>query len=170
MSIASVTTIGGTPLPSATGRWEVTSPVGVLPLRFFQRALILRFVTEGVADGIQIDSNATTLKGTFSSYDYDALSPSEPALKALVTGSGGAVIVALDAPRQVRQVRLSPGKVSGLGHAVELYRLDGNTLTEKPTSSISVQSNAAVFPEGEGFTDARFAVRLQGPAGTSLSP
>lgn len=170
MSIASVTTIGGTLLPSATGRWEVTSPVGALPLRFFRRALVLRFVTGGIADGIHIDSNATTLKGTFSSYDYDALNPGEPALEALLTESGGAVIVALDAPRQVCQIRLSPGKASGLGHSVELYRLDGNTLTEKPTSSISVQNNATVVPESAGFTDARFAIRLKGPTGASLSP
>lgn len=169
MSIASVTTIGGPPLPSATGRWEVTSPVGALPLRFFRRTLRLRFVTGGIADGIRINSNATTFKGTFSSYDYDAQNPSEPTLEALLTGSGGAVIVALDAPRQVSQVRLSPGKASGLGHSVELYRLDGNTLTEKPTSSISVQNNAAVFPESTGFIDARFAIRLKGPAGSSLS-
>src|SRR5829696_4363804 len=170
MSIASVTTIGGPPLLSTTGRWEVTSPVGTPPLRFFRQILVLRFVTGGVADGIRIDSNATSLTGTFASYDYDATNPDEPALKALMSGSGRAVVVALDAPRRVSKVGLSSGKVTGEGHSVELYRLDGNTLTEKPTSSASVQNNAAVFPESAGFTDARFAVRLKGPSGSSLSP
>jgi hypothetical protein len=170
MSLASVTTIGGTVPPATAGRWEVTSPVRFPPLRFFRRTLILRFATGGITDGIRIESDATTLKGTFSSFDYDALNPGESALKALLSSSGGAVIVVLDAPRQVRQVRLSAGKASGSGYSVELYRLDGNTLAEKPTSSTGVQNNTAVFPESAGFTDARFAVRLKGPDAPSLSP
>ena len=169
MSIASVTTVGGTQLPSAAGRWEITSPVGTPPLRVFRQTLLLRFVTGGLADGIRIDPEATSLKGKFSSYDYDALNPDEPALKAVLSNSGGAVVVALDAPRQVSEIRLSSGKASGAGYSVELYRLDGNTLTEKPTGSASVQNNAAVFPESVGFTDARFAARLEGPASPSLS-
>jgi len=169
MSIASVTTIEGNLLPSTTGRWEVTSPVGALPLRVFRQALVLRFETRGLADGIRIDYDATSLKGTFSSFDYDVLNPGEPTLKALLSDSGEAVIVALDAPRQVVQIRLSSGKVSGSADSVELYRLDGNTVPEKPTSSASVQGNAAVFLESVGFIDARFAVRLKGSAGSSLS-
>ncbi len=169
MSIASVTTIGGTPPSSTTGRWEVTSPVGASPLRVFRQVLVLRFVTGGIADDIRIDPNATSLKGTFSSFGYDALNPGEPGLEAVLSGSGGAVVVALDAPRQVSQIQLISGRASGTGNSVELYRLDGNTLAEKPTSSASVQGNAAVFPQSVGFTDARFAVRLEGPAGSSLS-
>jgi hypothetical protein len=143
--------------------------VGTPPLRIFRRILLLRFVTGGLADGIRIDPEATSLKGEFSSYNYDALNPDEPALKAVLSNSGDAVVVALDAPREVSEIRLSPGKASGAGYSVELYRLDGNTLTEKPTGSASVQNNAAVFPESVGFTDARFAVRLEGPASPSLS-
>ena len=169
MSIAAVTTVGGTLLSSAAGRWEVTSPVGTLPLRVFRQILVLRFATWGLADGIRIDQKATSLKGTFSSFDYDALNPDEPALEALLSSSGGTVVVALDAPRQVSEIRLSSAKVSGAGTSLELYRLDGNTLTEKPTTSAGVQGNAAVFPEIVGFTDARFAVRLAGPTSSSLS-
>ena len=169
MSIASVTTVGGTQLPSAAGRWEITSPVGTPPLRIFRRILLLRFVTGELADGIRIDHEATSLKGKFSSYDYDALNPDEAALRAVLSNSGGAVVVTLDAPRQVSEILLSPGKASGAGYSVELYRLDGNTLTEKPTVSASVQNDAAIFPESVGFTDARFAVRLEGPASSSLS-
>jgi len=169
MSIASVTTVGGTQLPSAAGRWEITSPVGTPPLRVFRQILLLRFVTGGLADGIRIDPEATSLKGKLFSYDYDALNPDEPALQAVLGSSGGAVVVELDAPRQVSEIHLSPGKASGAGYSVELYRLDGNTLTEEPTVSASVQNNAAVFPERVGFTDARFAVRLEGPDSPSLS-
>jgi hypothetical protein len=143
--------------------------VGTPPLRTFRQILHLRFVTGGVADGIRIDPEATSLKGKFFPYDYDALHPDEPALKALLSNSGGAVVVELDAPRQVSEIRLSSGKASGAGYSVELYRLDGNTLTEKPTASAGVQNNAAVFPESVGFTDARFAARLEGPASPSLS-
>ena len=49
--------------------------MGTLPLRVFRQILVLRFVTGGLADGIRIDSEATSLKGTFSAYDYDALNP-----------------------------------------------------------------------------------------------
>ena len=159
----------GERLPSAAGRWEITSPVGTPPLRIFRRVLLLRFVTGGLADGIRIDPEATSLKGKFSSYDYDALNPDEPALEAVLSNSGGAVVVALDAPRQVSGIRLSPGNTSGAGYFVELYRLDGNTPTEKPTASASLQNNAAVFPESVGFTDARFAAGLEGPDSPSLS-
>src|SRR5918995_55325 len=115
MSIASLTIVGDPQLPSAAGRWEITSPVGTPPLRIFRRTLLLRFVTGGLADGIRIDPEATSLKGEFSSYDYDALNPDEPALQAVPGDSGGAVVVALDAPRQVFEIRLSPGKASGAG-------------------------------------------------------
>ena len=88
MSIASVTTVGGTQLPSAARTWEITSPAGTPPLRIFRQILLLRFVTGGLADGIRIDREATSLKGKFSSHDYDALNPEEPALKAVLSNSG----------------------------------------------------------------------------------
>ena len=170
MSTASVTTVGETIAPSFAGKWAITSPVGTAPLRFFRRTLVLRFATGGLADGIRIDPDATSLKGTFSSYDYDALNPDEPSLKAQSSGSGGSVIVALDAPRQVSRIRLTSGKISGTGYSVALYRLDGNTLSEKPTTSAVVQGNAAVFSESAGFTDARFAVGLEGPNAPPMGP
>jgi len=115
----------------------------------------LRFVTGGLADGIRTDSEATSLKGTFSAYDYDALNPDVPVLKAPLSSFGGAVVVAVDAPRQVSEIRLSSGKASGAGNSVELCRLDGNTLTEKPTRSAGVHGNTAIFPESVDFTDGR---------------
>jgi hypothetical protein len=63
--------------------------VGTLPLRVFRQILVLRFVTGGLADGIRIDSEATSLKGTFSAYDYDALNPDVPVLKAPLSSFGG---------------------------------------------------------------------------------
>jgi hypothetical protein len=121
-----------------------------------------------MADRIAIDLESPTLEAVFEPYDYDALSQSKTSLEASLTDSGGAVIVALEAPRQVRQVRLSPGTAPGSGYSLEFYRLDGSTLADKPTTSIGVQNNVATFPSGDDFTDARFAIRLKGPGGPSL--
>jgi hypothetical protein len=74
MSIASVTTVGGLrPHRSPEGGrlrrlWDV-APAGLST----DSGLALR--NRGLADGIRIGSEATSLKGTFSAYDYDALNP-----------------------------------------------------------------------------------------------
>lgn len=138
MNITAVTTGDGSSRP-ATGRWTVDSPVDAPPLRFFRRVVYLRFETGGVADGIRVDPDATNLKATFHPYDYDALSPAEPALEASLTNSGGAVIATLDAARQVSQVRLAPRAVSGSGYTLEFYRLDGETLADKSTVAAGVE-------------------------------
>ncbi|GAK58625.1 hypothetical protein U27_05599 [Candidatus Vecturithrix granuli] len=147
-------------LQSAVRQWQLISPVTVPPLQVFQKVVYLRFVTDGVADQISIDEEATTLRAVFQPYDYDAITQSEPTLRALRTSSEGAVIVTLDAPRQVRQV-------SYPSYLLELYRLDGNKLADNPTVSVS---NATTL--SEDFTDRRFAIRLKKPDGQHepLSP
>jgi len=120
-----------------------------------------------MADGISIDRGSTTLKAAFRPCDYDALSQSKTSLNASLTASSGAVVVALEAPRQVRRVSLVSGTAPGSGYSIEFYRLDGNTLAERPTISVGVQNNTATLPSDADFTDARFAIRLKGPAGTS---
>ena len=167
MNVAPVTTIEGSSLRSTTGRWQITSPVGAPPLLFFRRAACLRFETGGIADRISIDRGPTSLKAAFRPCDYDALRQRKTSLKASLTASSGAVVVALDAPRQVRRVSLSSGTAPGSGYSIEFYRLDGNTLADKPTINVGVQNNMATLPSDADFTDARFAIRLKGPAGTS---
>jgi hypothetical protein len=100
--------------------------VGTLPLRVFRQILVLRFVTGGLADGIRIDSEATSLKGTFSAYDYDALNPDVPVLKAPLSSSGGG---RRRGGRAETGFRDPPFVRQGVrrGNPVELCRLDGNT-------------------------------------------
>ena len=167
MKVTSVTTTEIGAPRSATGGWQITSLVEVPPLRFFRQVVRLSFETGDIADRIEIEPENTTLEAVFQPYDYDALAPSAPS-KASLTTSGGAVIATLDAPRQIRQVRLSSGTVSEPGYAIEFYRLDGSTLADKPSASASVQSNVATLPSNVDFTDGRFAVRLKGPTGPSL--
>ena len=167
MNVTLVTTAESNPVRSLPGRWQITSPMAAPPLRFFRRAACLCFETGGVADRISIDLGSTTLRAVFGPYDYDALNQNKTSLKASLTASEGAVSVALEAPRQVRRVSLSSGTAPGSGYSVELYRLDGNTLADKPTISVGVQNNVATLPSDADFTDARFAIRLVGPDGTS---
>lgn len=167
MNVTSTTTIEGDPLGSIPGRWQISSPVGAPPLRFFRRAACLRFETGGTADGIRIvGPEATTLKAVFGPMDYDALGQIKTPLKASLTDSGGTVIVELEAPRQVRRVGLRSSAASGSRRSVEFYRLDGDTPADKPTISVGVQNNVATLPSDTDFTDARFAMRLEGASGT----
>jgi hypothetical protein len=190
MNITSATTVESDSPQPATGRWQVASLVEAPPLRFFRRVVRLRFETGGMADRLSIDAKTTTLKAVFQPYDYDALNPGEPSLKALLSASDEAVIVTLDAPRQVKQVRLSPGSVPGPGSPVELYRLDGEALADEPTVTAKVQgvdlaeesfvvgrkkalersfgARMATLPADADFTDTRFAIRLGGSADRSL--
>ena len=48
------------------------------------------------------------MKGKFTSHNYDALNPYGPALQAVLSNSGDAVVVALDAPRQTDQTTTIP--------------------------------------------------------------
>ncbi len=172
MDIASVSTSQGGPLVPAAQTWQVLSPVTTTPpLRFFRRALFLRFPTGGQADRLAIAASATAFQASFLPLDYNALAPGEPSLAASRSSAEGgtAVIVQLDAPRQVRQVRLASSAVPGSGYSVELYRLDGNRLASGPTVSASISGGLATF--SQDFTDARFAIRLKAPGGgnTALS-
>jgi hypothetical protein len=170
MNVTPITTTESNPVRSVPGRWQITSPVGAPPLRFFRRAACLCFETGGIADRIRTDLESPILEAVFEPYDYDALSQSKTSLRASLTDSeGGAVIVALEAPRQVREVHLSPDTAApGSDYSLEFYRLDGSTLADKPTTSVSVQNDVATLPSSNDFTDIRFAVRLKGPTGQPL--
>ena len=185
MNVTYAATVEGNPLQSATGLWQITSPTGEPPLRFFRRVARLRFETGGMADRIEVDHGATTLKAAFGPFDYDALSPSDESLEARLAASGGTVIVTLDAPRRVNEVRLSPGKA---GHFVHVHRLDGDTLADNPTvtakankkpaevspgvGGLAIEKNPSVavatLPADAYFADRRFAIRLGESADQSL--
>ena len=165
---------------------------GAKPLQVFRQILTLRFETGGAADGIALNPEATILRATFGSMDFDALDPDEPALRASLAESGGRVFATLDAPRQVVQVALTSKVVSGSDYSLELYRLDGVKPANTPTVIAGIHSSAAsafagdssrkqagkfskhgservaAVPGDVDFTDARFALRLAGPTNVPL--
>jgi hypothetical protein len=142
------------------------SPVEQPPLRFFRQVRYLR-LTCGDADRIVLDDRTTVLRATFQPHNYNAV-PSGSPLTATRRVVDGAIVVSLDAPRQVQRLRLSPSKAPS-GYQVELYRMDGNTLAEKPTLTASVQSRTVILPANPDFTDLDFAIRLKQPGNTPVS-
>jgi hypothetical protein len=145
----------------ALGSLSVGSPVGTVPLRTFREVLYLRFAAGGLAEGIALAPAATVLRARFGPRDYEALHPGAPLSPAAVRVLDGALVVELDAPRRLLSVRLVEGKVPA-GSTLRVHRLDGQALAEKPTATASA-APGGIF--SFDFTDARFALRLQGPAG-----
>jgi len=138
---------------------EVKTVVDEPPLRFFREVVSLRFTTGRMADRIAIQNNddeIPTFTGVFNYYDYSLASPTES-----LTLSDEAVIVTLDAPRQVREIHLSADTTSDSKYSLEFYRLDGNTLSESPTATVTLEDNVATLPTDPDFTDIRFAIRLK---------
>lgn len=152
--------LGGN-LLAAPQQWPVLSPLTFAPtLVVFRQVLYLRLSTGG-ADRIIVEVDDGLLQGSFQSFDYDACSPGEPTLAATKTAlAAQTVLVALDAPRVVREVRLSPSPAPG--STLETYRVDGNTPADSPTTAAAVQAGVATLPSDPAavFRDARFAVRL----------
>ena len=165
MHLTAVSTIpGGTP-QSATGVRTIADPATGTPRRF-QLPLFLRVATGG-ADGIAVLTGGTLLKGAFQPLDYDALHPPRQSLAAALADLGNAVIVTLDAPRRIRSIRLTPS-APGNSQTLDLCRLDGNAIAEKPTVSAALQSKVATIPANVDFTDARFALRVRDAGGGTV--
>jgi hypothetical protein len=146
---------------------EIKTVIDEPPVRFFREVVSLRFTTGGMADRIAIQNNddeAATFTGVFNCYDYSLASLTES-----LTLSDEAVIVTLDAPRQVREIHLPAVKIPGPNYSLEFYRLDGNTLSEKPTTIVSLEDNVATLPTDPDFTDIRFAIQLKDPDGEPIA-
>ena len=144
-------------LQSAIQQWHVALAVGAAPLQFFRQVMYIRLATGSTADSISIDAANTSLKAKFQSYVYKA----QVQIKALNAGTNEAVVVTLDAPRQIHQIHLSSGTTSGSGYSLEFYRLDGDAIADKPTVTTAVANNIATLSESDDFRDARFAIRLR---------
>lgn len=146
---------------------EIKTVIDEPPLRFFREVVSLRFTTGGMADRIAIQNNddeAATFTGVFNCYDYSLASLTES-----LTFSDEAVIVTLDAPRQVREIHLSADTTSESKYSLEFYRLDGNTLSDSPTATVTLEDNVATLPTDSDFTDIRFAIRLKDSDGEPVA-
>lgn len=117
----------------------------------------MRFNVTGTG-GIKIGPSAT-LNATFSTLNFDALSTPEADLQATLSQLGQLVLVDLGAPREVRKITLGSGSY-GAAYHVELYRVDGDTPTEKPTVSVQMNGNDAELDTNTDFIASRFAVGI----------
>lgn len=119
---------------SGVQTWLLDGTVGEGPQRLFRQVLYLRFVLDGYADGILISPEQTRLCGRFLAYEYDAQHVSTPALAAQLSNGDNGVLVQLDAPRQLRTVRLHNALALGASSKVTVHRVDGNQVVEEATA------------------------------------
>lgn len=126
-------TVGGERVSGAQ-TWLLDGVVGEGTQRVFRQVLYLRFGLDGYADAIRIVPAQTQVRGRFLAYDYDAKSVANPALAAQLSNADNAVVVQLDAPRQLRTVRLSNTLAPGASSKVTVHRVDGNQVVEEATA------------------------------------
>ncbi|MCP4341029.1 MAG: hypothetical protein GY799_19615 [Desulfobulbaceae bacterium] len=86
--------------------WQINSLIETPPLRVFRQVIPLQFVTGGHADSIKIDENSTVLDGLFVPQQYDVMGGSGPINASTGAGPDSSVIITLDAPRNIRKVKI----------------------------------------------------------------
>jgi hypothetical protein len=94
----------------------------------------LRFYTGGSADRIEVDAATTRLQAAFAPLEYDALAATQLSLRAQLSIVHGAAHIILDAPRQVRRVRLAAAATAP-GRRLAFHRLDGSALSQQATTT-----------------------------------
>ncbi len=181
-------------LPSVVGaqpgaqEWTITAPVESGPQRFFRRELILHLGNPLGAEAVVIDPVATELHVKFESLDYNALANTGgiPASTQRFPNST-TMLVEMEAPREVLSIGLALPTIELHGKRLELYRVDGDAIVDKPTQTRSLHPlfqgfvqidvpfggsggsvGSFVFDPSRGtqllrepFIDARFAVRVR---------
>lgn len=91
----------------ATGAtWEITSLVETPPASVFRRVINLQFATGGQADGIKINEDSTIIAGEFVPQQYDVFGGAGPLSASKSNGPDNSVIITLDAPRNIKKVRI----------------------------------------------------------------
>ena len=160
-----VKTTGGAPL-ALVGTHPVTAAVAE-PRPAFRFAFLLDLGPLPSTASLLVDAAATQLHAAFEPLDVQ-VPPSS------MRNGDEVVIVELDAPRQVHAVtlksaaekkgivedfRIGPSKAKA-GHvhgSIRLFRLDGDTISDKPTATAALGTGWTAF-FGDEFTDARFAI------------
>lgn len=143
---------------SGARTWLMDSAVGEGPQRLFRQVLYVRFVLDGHADGIMLVPAQTKLRGHFLPYEYDAKAVMNPALAAQMKAVGNALLVELDAPRQLRTVRLSNAFAPRASSKVTVHRVDGDHVVEEATTEAgwnNAFATLAVDRINQPFTRAR---------------
>jgi hypothetical protein len=139
--------------PSALPSGEaLLTATGTPPLAVYRKVVPL-VLGAGGADALRVDAATTVLEGRFALLDFDA-----PAAAASAP-SAGVFIVTLDAPRQVHRVLLAGARTN---HRASLLRLDGNR--QAPPTASARNGDAFPGPPAD-FTDRRFGLRIDDPAG-----
>jgi hypothetical protein len=144
--------------------WEVLTPAGALPLRFFRQVLYLRFASGGMAEQVLVDADETHFEATFQPYSYDACGTLPAGLTADLDDQQGAVAVTLDAPRHVESVSLAGDTVLGAEHALAFYRLDGQAFAGEPTVVAPLSTGWGHAGEVLALEGWEWAGELPGPA------
>ena len=119
---------------SGVQTWLIDGAVGEGPQRLFRQVLYVRFVLDGHADGLMLVPAQTKLRGHFLPYEYDAKAGTNPTLAAQIKTVGNALLVELDAPRQLRAVHLSNAFAPGASSRVTVHRVDGGHIVEEATT------------------------------------
>jgi len=168
--------------------WTITTPVESGPQRFFRRELILHLGNPLGTEAVVIDPNATKLQVRFESLDYNALATTNgfPASTRKFPNNT-TMLVEMDAPREFLSIDLVLPTVELHDKKLELYRVDGDAVADKPTQTRSLHPFAQNFAQfdlslrglggsvgsftfdpslgaqllQEPFVDARFAVRVR---------
>jgi hypothetical protein len=168
---------------AAGQKLTLTTTAGQSPRSFFRRIVYLNFGNPQPVESNEIDTSSSIIQGSFGVLDYNALNPPEGLSKASVSAKDGAAAATLDAPREVRSVGISLPS-GATSYTVELFRMDGDAISEKPTDSFLV-GGSRIFGTGTfetrsaglvdsgriirvtspsaapEFTDARFAIRAK---------
>ncbi len=110
---------------------SVTEPQATV----FRETTFLRFGPVGFGEALVIQPEATSFKGNFSNYDYNALTVNVSSLKTTPVQFGKGVKITFATPRHIKYIRIRPTKVPSSRYKLEFYRLDGEALAEEPTAT-----------------------------------
>lgn len=122
---------------AANGVITITTPAGGPAPGIFRAVRYLRLNIGAGAEEIVVDPSKCRLDASFLTYSYNALPASAANLRASVTDNGVGLVIALDAPRRIREISVSPFLTVGGPYTLELYRMDGNVPAEEPSFTAS---------------------------------
>lgn len=142
--------------PPPVAQLDVSTAVGVPPLRRFVGRLALTFDTGAAGDRPRFDPASSRFDATFHALEYNALDPPGGGFAGSVVGEGtNRVRVILDAARRVVRLRTT----ADAGSTLDLYRVDGTTFAVEPTTQTETRTTPIhTYTVPGAFVDATFGV------------